>query len=158
MSGFGVGVGSLVALGSLELIYADNLSLNRVAFFPFPQKVPKGFTKETFNSQYRKTILSNSGFAIYICGNRLDPTAKSAVVAQGVIEEFEIASQLGIIPIPLGASGWAAEKIWQQVNQQPKKYYGAADVSASLQVLGEPGRGNNEYIAAVFEMIERLGG
>ena len=156
MSGFGVGVGSAVALGSLELVYSDNLPVDRVSFFPFPQQEPKGTTQEAFRSQYRKSILSNSGFAMYISGNRLDSSGKTVVVAPGVIEEFEIATQLGAIPIPLGASGWAAQEIWKRVSNHPDRYYGATDVSVPLKTLGEAGRGNNEYIAAMFEMIEKL--
>jgi hypothetical protein len=125
--------------------------------FPFPQQKPGGGTEEAFRSQYRRTILSNSGFIVFVSGNRLDPAQQNAVVSRGVIEEFEIATQLGKIPIPLGASGWAAQQIWQLVSNEPSRYYGATDVSAELKVLGEAGRGNNEYIAAMFEMIDKLG-
>jgi hypothetical protein len=157
VSGFGVGVGSAVAMGSLELIYADSLPVNRVSFFPFPQQEPKGTTKEAFYSQYRKSILSNAGFAVYISGNRSDLSNNAAVIAPGVMEEFKIATQLGTIPIPFGASGWAAQEIWNQVSDQPNRFYGAADVSAPLKILGGTGHRDDEYIAAIFEMIERLG-
>jgi hypothetical protein len=157
VSGFGLGVGGAVALGGLEIVYADNLPINRVSFFPFPQQEPKGTTGEAFRSQYRRSILSNAGFAVYISGNRLDPTTNAAITAPGVLEEFKIATQLGTIPIPVGATGWAAHEIWQRVTNQPDRYYGATDVSAPLQILGEPGRGNDEYLAAIFEMIEKLG-
>ena len=30
-------------------------------------------------------------------------------------------------------------------------------MAAPLKILGEAGRGNSEYIAAMFEMIEKLG-
>jgi hypothetical protein len=157
MSGFGLGIGGAVTMGSLEVIYAENLPINRVSFFPFPQQEPKGTTKHAFYSQYRKIILSNSGFAVYISGNRLDADGKVAIVGKGVLEEFEIATQLGTIPIPFGASGWAAHEIWKQVSKEPSRYFGAIDVSAPFKVLGETGRGNSEYIAAIFEMIEKLG-
>jgi hypothetical protein len=157
VSGFGLGVGGAVALGGLELVYADNFPINRVSFFPFPQQEPTGTTADAFRSQYRRSILSNAGFAVYISGNRFDPAAKAAIIAPGVMEEFEIATQLGTIPVPVGATGWAAHEIWEQVSNQPDRYYGATDVSAPLKILGEPGRGNDEYLAAIFEMIEKLG-
>jgi hypothetical protein len=145
-----------VTMGSLEQVYADNLPVNRVSFFPFPQQEPKGTTKEAFYSQYRKSMLSNSGFAVFISGNRLDPDGKAAAIGKGVLDEFEIATQLGTIPIPLGASGWAALEIWKQVSSEPSRYFGAADVSVPLKIIGDPGRGNDEYIAAIFAMIEKL--
>ena len=157
VSGFGLGVGSAVALGSLEMVYSENLPVTRMSFFPFPQHQPGGTTIETFQSQYRKSILSNAGFAVYISGNRIEPSSKAATVAPGVMKEFEIATQLGTIPIPLGASGFAAQEIWRQVSNQQTRYYGATDVSAPLRILGEAGRGNDEYIAAIFAMIEMLG-
>jgi hypothetical protein len=72
------------------------------------------------------------------------------------LEEFEIGTQLGTIPIPFGASGWAALEIWQEVSREPGRYFGATDVSAPLKILGDAGRGNDEYIGAIFEMIEKL--
>ena len=157
VSGFGLGIGSAVALGSLEMVYSENLPASRVSFFPFPQQQPMETSKEAFRSQYRKSIMANAGFAVYISGNRLEPNSKAAIVAPGVMEEFEVATQLGTIPIPVGASGWAAQEIWRQVSNQPTRYYGATDVSAPLKILGEAGRGNDDYIAAMFEMIGKLG-
>jgi hypothetical protein len=69
VSGFGLGIGGAVTMGSLEQVYADNLPVNRVSFFPFPQQEPIGTTKHAFYSQYRKSILSNSGFAVFVSGN-----------------------------------------------------------------------------------------
>jgi hypothetical protein len=157
VSGFGLGIGGVVTMGSLEQVYADNLPVNRVSFFPFPQQEPKGTTKQAFYSQYRKSILSNSGFAVFISGNRLQPDNKTAVVGKGVLEEFEIGTQLGTFPIPLGASGWAAMEIWKQVSSEPSRYFGATDVSEPLKILGDSRRENDDYIDAVFEMIEKLG-
>jgi hypothetical protein len=133
------------------------------AFLPWAYRTitnedgPKGITKEAFHSQYRKTIVSNAGFAVYISGNRLDEGTKTVTIAPGVMEEFEIATRMGTIPIPLGASGWAAQEIWRQVSSHPDRYYGATDVSAPLKTLGEAGRGNSEYISAMLAMIEKLG-
>ena len=157
VSGFGIGIGSAVVLGGLEVLYSENWPISRVSLFPFPQQQPKGTTEQSFRSQYRTSILSNSGFAVFISGNRLDPATKNTVVASGVLEEFEIATQLGKIPIPFGASGWAAQQVWETVSKEPSRYYGATDVSDPLKVLGQAGRGNNEYIAAMFEMIKKLG-
>jgi hypothetical protein len=156
VSGFGLGIGGAVTMGSLEQVYADDLPVNRVSFFPFPQQEPKGTTKQAFYSQYRKSILSNSGFAVFVSGNRLQPDDKTTAIGKGVLEEFEVGTQLGSVPIPLGASGWAALEIWKQVSSEPSRYFGATDVSAPLKILGDARRGNDDYIGAIFEMIEKL--
>ena len=139
VSGLGVGIGGTVTLGALQQIYADGLQLSRVSLFPFPQSDPEVISAEEFRSSYRQSILSNTGFALFISGNRLKEATKP-INASGVMEEFKIASQLGKVPIPFGASGWAAQEIWRQVAKNPGDYYGKEDVSEPLGVLGESGR------------------
>ena len=157
VSGFGLGIGGVVALGALEHIYRNNLSLTRLSLFPFPQRECDDGAKEKFYSQYRTSMLSNSGFAIFISGNRKDPSANIIIDAPGVMEEFDIACHLGKVPIPFGASGWAAWSIWQKVGTQPNTYYGTKNVSGALKILGESGRTDDEYVDAIFKMIDELG-
>jgi hypothetical protein len=155
VSGFGLGIGGAVALGALERIYAEGLSLERLSLFPFPQQKPEDGKRDDFYSQYRASMLSNSGFVLFISGNRNGSTT-SVKDAPGVMEEFDIACRLGKIPIPFGASGWAAQSIWKKVSEQPNAYYGAKNVSAELKILGENDRTDSEYIATIFKMIEEL--
>ena len=156
VSGFGSGIGGAVAMGGMEMIYEKSLPISRVSFFPFPQTPPQGVTKEDFHRKHRESILANAGFAVFVSGNRFDPNTNAAAIGRGVIEEFEIANRLGVVPIPVGASGWAAKTIWQQVIDDQTKFYGTVDVSLALKLLGEDGRTNSEYISAVFDMIARL--
>jgi hypothetical protein len=156
VSGFGVGVGGAVVLGGLEQLYADGLPLNRVSLFPFPQHEPAGITKSAFRTQHRTSVLSNSGFVVFISGNRVGVKGKKVVDAPGVLEEFGIATKLGKLVIPFGASGWAAQAIWRQVAAHPSKYYGGSDLSAELKVLGKSGGTDDEYTDAIFRMLERL--
>ena len=156
VSGFGSGIGGAVAMGSMEMIYAKSLPISRVSFFPFPQTPPHGVTKEDFHRKHRESILANAGFAVFVSGNRFDPQSNAAAIGRGVMEEFEIAKHLGVVAIPVGASGWAAKEIWQQIANEPARFYGSVDVSQPLKILGEEGKTNAEYIAAVFEMIGRL--
>jgi hypothetical protein len=157
VSGFGRGIGGAVALGALEHVYSENLPLDRVSLFPFPQGVPEGVSKEAFYTSYRMSMLSNSGFAFFIAGNREDSETKKPAVAPGVIEEFEIACRLGNIPVPLGASGWAAQEIWKRVSENPAAYYGDKNVTANLKVLGDPGKSDDDYVNAIFQMLKELG-
>jgi Sir2- and TIR-associating SLOG family/SIR2-like domain len=155
VSGFGAGIGGSVVLGALEQIYADSLTLAHLSLFPFPRVIPEGATKEAFHSQYRRNMLSNSGFIVFISGNRADSNAK-VVEASGVMEEFGIACQLEKVPIPLGVSGWAAHRIWKMVREQPNSYYGTKDVATALTTLGESGRTEEDYVKAIFDIIEEL--
>jgi hypothetical protein len=156
VSGLGSGVGGAVVLGALEQVYSDSLPLGRLSLFPFPQQEPENVTKQDFQSQYRESILSNAGFALFISGNRKDSSSKT-IDAPGVMEEFDIACRLRKVPVPFGASGWAAQNIWKKVREGPTTYYGKRDVSAALKVLGESGRTDDEYIGAIFQIFEELG-
>ena len=156
VSGIGSGVGGSVTLGALEQIYADNLPLGRLSLFPFPRQEPEQTSKKAFQSNYRASMLSNAGFAVFIAGNRRDPDLKP-VNAPGVMEEFEIAVRLGVIPIPFGASGWATNNIWEEVRNNPRKYYGTSDLAVALDVLGTSGGTDDEYMTAIFDILEKLG-
>lgn len=154
VSGFGRGIGGVVALGALERIYSAGLNIQRVLLFPFPQ-VRGGVSKDAFYAQYRASMLSNAGFVFFICGNREDPKG-GATIGHGVMEEFDIACKLGKEPVPFGASGWAAENIWQKVSANPSAYYGIKDISSELKLLGEAGRSDDKYLDAMFAMVKRL--
>lgn len=60
------------------------------------------------------------------------------ITAQGVWEEFDIAIKLGKVPIPFGASGWAAAEIWEKMKSDLARYYGTIDVIEPFEILGEP--------------------
>jgi hypothetical protein len=154
VSGFGREVGGAVTLGALELIYAESLSTRRLLLFPFPVSTDEAM-KATLVTQYRTSMLSNAGFAFFICGNRED-SGKGTIVAPGVMQEFDLACQLGKVPVPLGASGWAAREIWSKVSAMPKLYFGTKDVSAELKVLGEEGKSDDEYVAAMFGIVREM--
>lgn len=153
VSGFGLGIGGAVVLGGLEQIYSHNLPMTRVSLFPFPQKE---VAQAEFHTRYRVSILSNSGFAIFVSGNRMEKASNNLIEAPGVLEEFDLAVRLGKFVIPFGASGWAAMAIWKKVMSEPEAYYGAVDVAAPLKVLGDAGRKDDEYIGAIFQMLDRL--
>ena len=154
ISGFGLGIGGAVALGALEEVYANNLPIRRVAMFPFPQEIPSGISKEAFYSRYRESLIGSAGFAFFLSGNR-EESGKPAL-SPGVIREFEIARNMGVIPIPIGATGWAAERIWNQVRDTPDAFFGSVDVSAPLQILGEGGHSDDEYVEAIFRIMRGI--
>ena len=97
VSGFGLNIGSMVILGALETVYRDEKTDlgDRIILRPFPQQIPNGINKEAFYAKYRKDMLSNSGFSVFICGNKLDPVTGETVISDGVLEEFEISNSCG---------------------------------------------------------------
>ncbi len=125
ISGFGLTVGSAVLSGFLEELYKlSTPSLERALLLrPFPQTVPKGFTREGFDRRYREDLLAQAG--VYICiGGFRKGRGKKLVSADGVLEEFSVGRALNRLPIPIGATGGAAAEIWHNVSANYSSYYG----------------------------------
>ena len=65
-------------------------------------------------------------------GNKVD--AGTTVVANGCFEEFEIAKKHGRIIIPIGSTGYAAKKIWEEIKDDTANY---SYLSGYMDLLGE---------------------
>lgn len=156
VSGLGLGLGGTVTIGALEERYSTDRPRGDIRFFPFPQSEALGMTKAQVHTRFRQDMLANVGFSIFLCGNRLDPTTKKVNIGRGVTEEFEITCKLGRYPIPVGATGYAANEIWDRVRREPKKYYAETDVGREIETLGDVGRTNQEYIEAIFSITKKL--
>lgn len=154
ISGMGLGVGAIVVAGFFISAYSrgEVSAPERATIRPFPQAVPGGGDLKAFWTAYRRDMLSRAGFAIYLGGNKAK--GESVVPSDGMIEEFEIASSFGAIPVPVGATGHVAADLWQRVSASPHSYYPErADVSKPLATLGDQGASVEQLIDAVFKII-----
>lgn len=122
----------------------------------FTRFTPASIGKEELEHRVRSELLSKSGFAIFISGNKnLTPDGK-ADVSSGVVEEFKLAAQLGVYPIPIGSSGYAAQEIWAKVDKGfaayfPKLHHDA--LREKFAVLNSS-REVDKLETALFEMID----
>lgn len=157
ISGFGLGIGSAMISGALETAYSDQrIKVNdRVLLRPFPQVAPLGMTKDEFNYKHRQEMISNAGFAVFLCGNKFDLDGRTVANANGVIEEFQIAKNLGKYPIPIGASGHAAKLIWDEVLNNLAGFYPGLQLRPYFETLGDPQKTDQELVEAVFSVIDR---
>jgi Sir2- and TIR-associating SLOG family/SIR2-like domain len=125
VSGFGLVVGRSTISGAVEGLYdSPRPNLERSLYIrPFPQKPPKKFSAGAFLTRYREDLVSKAGVAIFLGGLKTAPGGGTEV-AVGVLEEFTVSASVGCLPIPLGATGGAALKIWGMVSRQYHKFYG----------------------------------
>jgi hypothetical protein len=72
------------------------------------------------------------------------------------LPEFALTCKAGKYPIPIGASGWVARRIWDEVNSSPERYFGSVDVCEELTVLGDEQASDEAYIEAIFAMVKKL--
>lgn len=157
VTGFGLGIGGPVVLGAIAALH-QNAAVrleDRVLLRQFDLQL-SGPERVEAHRQHRHELLEQAGFAVFIAGNRAE--GGSVVDARGVLEEFELAVGHGVYPIPIGATGYAAKAIWDQIIAHPDQYFGdwATRVVDDLKVLGDSATSNDALVAAVLRIIKTI--
>lgn len=118
-SGFGLGIGSSVINGALDIIYSEKYRhvQEHLCLRPFPQSITNPDERAKRWKQYREDMLDETGVTIIMFGNKIDQTSGLTVEADGCIKEFEIAEEKGNIIIPIGSTGYAARTVFDKVKK-----------------------------------------
>jgi hypothetical protein len=154
VSGFGLGVGSHVITGVLEELYQHQGKRlhDQLILRPFPQGTDAQAQWET----YRQEMIAHAGVAVFIFGNKLQ--AGSVVLANGVRREFEIAKENGLLLIPIGATGYMAQGLWQEITDHFESYYPKhAELKPLFAKLGDASD-SKRLIDTVVEIINKAKG
>jgi hypothetical protein len=154
VSGFGLGVGSQVISGALEELYQrqgkrlhDQLILR-----PFPQ----GVDAQKQWENYRQEMIGHAGVAVFVFGNKLK--AGKVVSADGMRREFEIAKERKLLLIPIGATGFVAKELWQEVAMEFDRYYPAyAPLKPLFEKLNQESN-SDQLIDTVIEIVNQAKG
>jgi len=157
VSGFGLGIGSPVITGALEQLYRGTPVLveRRLLLRPFPQTRPRNMSRADLWDRYRRDLVGAAGFVVFVAGNKLDETG-SVVSAEGVRAEYRLARELGKYPLPIGASGWMAKELWQEVLVDFDGIFPAKTPRRDYRRLGSAQASNDELIDALFRLIRHL--
>jgi len=70
--------------------------------------------------------------------------------------EFEIAKSLRRHPIPIGATGHAAHKIWEEVYKSLNDYYPSGGVKGHFETLGNANKTDEDILNAIFAIMKRV--
>lgn len=127
ISGFGLGVGSAVITGALQEIYMQQkvFNDNQLLLRPFPQGIQDDTTRQTLWKKYREDMISRSGVAIFLYGNKI--VGDEIVLANGMREEYKIAKEKHCLIVPVGCTGYVAEEIWKEIKENLKDFYTNVD-------------------------------
>lgn len=154
VSGFGLGVGSHVITGTLQQIYEKQGQKlhDQLILRPFPI----GDTAQKQWEKYRQDMITYAGIAIFIFGNKLE--GEEVVLAGGVRREFEIAKEKGLKLIPIGATGFMAEELWKEVNDDFDQYYprDQADLREAFASLNDSSLDLSQHINTILRILELL--
>jgi hypothetical protein len=100
-------------------------------------------------------MLQRAGTAVFLCGNKTD-SAGNPVMADGVLKEYEIARKMNRFVIPVGATGYAAEKIWQLVQADIDGHYPEGGVKTHLQTLGNVNKNPDQLVDAIVGILKHV--
>ncbi len=137
VTGLGKGVGDSVLSGVVEQVYRSSKSkLEDVLLVrPFPQGI-KATDREAVWKRYREELIGEAGIAIFLLGNKHD--GNSTVIADGMLQEFEIAAAEKLMIIAMGTSGHAAKEIFDQAVARPDAYFSdlCEQAKSAVMLLG----------------------
>lgn len=153
VSGYGLNIGSSVVEGALLRLYEDGDKAfeRNLLLRPFPRNLPSLSSEAEFNRKYREGMIANCEFAIFIAG-----TSRSNRESVGVLQEYEIARSLGKFPIPIGVTGFAAQRIWEMMESQIESIYHGAVSPRLFKRLNSSTVSNEKLLDSVFEIINEV--
>lgn len=151
VSGFGLGVGSAVITGVLEEVYINNREKlqDQLLLRPFPQ----GEQGKAQWDRYRKDMISYAGISLFVLGNKLENG--KLVNADGVIREFQISVEQSALVIPIGATGFVAKELFDEVSRNYEKYMGDTLNFDLFQKLADTTATPDEIIVYTLEFINK---
>ena len=149
-SGFGLGIGSFVINGALDEIYNSKYKhiSEHLCLHPFPQGIINSEERKAKWRKYREEIIRGNGCVIFIAGNKTKDGNK--IIADGCMEEYQIAKNNNCIIIPIGTTGDAAKQIYDEVRSREDDY---PYLEKYLDILGES-TDVNTIVNAVVEILK----
>lgn len=157
VSGYGLGIGSIVINGALEFkLNSKYRSLDDLLILrPFSQIQSGTKSIPEIWTEYRTDMISNAGIAIFVFGNKL--SNGQIVPSTGMEEEFEICLKRNVIPIPIGVTGSVSKKLWDKVESNLDFYYpNNKDLHNAIIELGKEGISQNDIITNLIKAINIL--
>lgn len=154
VSGYGLGIGSIVINGALDYKLNSNYrNLDDLLILrPFPQIQSGNKTISEIWTDYRNDMISKAGIAIFVFGNKL---ANDEIVnSTGMEEEFDICLKHSVIPIPIGSTGSISKVLWHKVMSNLNDYYpNNIELHNAIQRIGEEDSNKDEITTNVIKAI-----
>ena len=106
-------------------------------------------------SKYREDMINHAGIALFLFGNKSD--GKKLLLSNGMREEYEIAKSKGLFLIPVGATGYMAEELWNEKNSEIQNCAETSDEMKKLfSDIGNSKAKSEELIESVIKIINLM--
>lgn len=154
ISGFGLNIGAELVKGAILALYNTRDAFeDRIVLRPFPREIPSDIPEPEFLDDYRRAIVAQSGVAVFICG-----TSRSNLISAGVMDEYRIVRAMQKVPIPIGATGFAAREIWNELREEREEIYGGHVGPDLYDRLNDSSLSGEELVGVVFEIMDAVNG
>lgn len=129
VNGYGRGVGEYLLSGVAEycLMSGKNV-LDYLTVMPFPQSNISHIDIGKLYKENRKQMIEKCGIAIFVFGN------KNGNIANGVLDEFSISKEKGLVCLPIGYTEGAAKEIFESLSLDDNS---EAMITANEKVEGD---------------------
>ena len=133
VTGFGMGIGYYVAGASIQKLESINENIeDRLIMRPFADDMSPEEIK-----QYRSKLIANTKFTIVMYGQVIDNNGNK-VAANGVLEEVRVSEKQNNYIIPIGSTGYAAEKVALNIKNNITNYPYLENYIDNLCVESDP--------------------
>jgi hypothetical protein len=157
ISGFGLGIGSIVINGALDFKLNSNYRNvdDLLILRPFPQTQSGTKTIHEIWTDYRNEMISKAGIAVFVFGNKLKDG--KVINSDGMEEEFEICLRNNVVPIPIGATGFVSKSLWNKITNDLQTYYPSnTNLYNAIKELGKDNSTKDEIINNTIKAISIL--
>jgi hypothetical protein len=155
-SGIGLGIGNAFITGAIKAVYDKHNGrvVDYLNMKPFPQFIKDEELRKRTWRKYRYEIVGSAGIAIFFMGNKI--INGEVALAEGMKEEFDIAIELGLIPIPIGCSGYMANELWQFVDRNIQDYFDSTNkkLISAFKKLNDKVDKPEQIISNILDILE----
>ena len=114
VNGYGKGVGEFVLNGVADYCLTHKSKINDfLTLMPFPQNSSLGIDLDKLYKENRDQMIENCGIAIFLFGNK-----EAEDIASGVMDEYELSKEHGLVCLPIEHTGGASKEIYDQTTQE----------------------------------------
>jgi len=159
ITGSGKGIGGSVINGVLDQLDREGVAISeeRLMMRPFPHTASGRPASKGRWTSYRKAMIEHAGIALFAFGNKRDGSGKM-VESDGMREEFDLCVASGVVPIPIGATGFMAETLWKEVDGHFAHFFPKANASLrkSFKAIGAPPAAPSKLRDEILKIIQHL--
>ena len=157
VSGFGWGISNDLLSGAIEQIYGQRVGhiQDHLIVRPFPRYIADAGVRDALWHEFRKDLISQAGIALFMFGNKL--IDGKTVLADGVRKEYEIARELDLVTVPVAATGYVAEEIWQLDEPRVKSSAMSEELKRAFTKLQATASKPQELLSRISEVLDLLG-